>query len=80
MGIEERQIKFEFARKVLVQHWLGHPGAFGDVVHGRGVVPLGDENFLGGREQLLTAGRAGQPHWSAGSLRAARRRHEHPPN
>jgi len=64
---------------MLIQHWLRDAGALGDVVHGGRVVALRHEDLLRGGEQLLAAGRARQPHWSAGSLRADRRRHEQPP-
>jgi hypothetical protein len=30
---------------VLVEHGLADPGALGDVVHGRGVVTLGNEHL-----------------------------------
>jgi hypothetical protein len=68
--VEQREVELELAGKVLVEHRLGHAGAFGDVVHRGGVVAVGDEDLLRGAEQLLAPCRAGQP----GRAPAARRR------
>ena len=59
--VEQREVEVELAREVLVEHRLADAGALGDVVHRRRVVALGDEDLLGGAEQLLAPGRPGQP-------------------
>jgi hypothetical protein len=57
MGVEQREVELELAGEVLVQHRLGDAGAHGDVVHGGGVVALGDEHVLRCGEQLLATSR-----------------------
>ena len=66
MLVEEGQIEVELAREVLVEHGLADAGPLGDVVHRRGVVPLSDENFLGGSQQLVPSCAA----WQSRSPRA----------
>jgi hypothetical protein len=46
-GIQEREIKVQFTREVLIEHRLGHPGALGDVIHAGCVIPGVDENLKG---------------------------------
>jgi len=67
--VEQCQIKFELAREVLIQHGFGHAGALRDVVHGGGVVTVGDEDILSRGEQLLAAGRAWHANRSPAAVR-----------
>ena len=53
--LEQREVELPLAREVLVEHGLADPGAVGDVVHRRGVEALGDEDVLGGAQQLQAA-------------------------
>ena len=71
MLVEQREVEVELAREVLVENRFRHPGPVGDLVHGRGVVAAGDEDGLGGLEQLGTALRARQPR-AAGRGRVGR--------
>jgi len=45
---------------VLVEDGLADPGAVGDLVHRRGVVPAGDEDLPGCIKQLAAARKPGQ--------------------
>src|SRR4029077_13843179 len=59
--VPQRQEELELAGEVLVQHGLADAGPVGDVVHGRGVIALRNEHFLGSAEQLPSAGLPRQP-------------------
>ncbi len=60
-GLEQGEVEVQLAGEVLVEHRLGDPGAFGDVVHGGRVIALRDEHLEGGRQQLRAALAARQP-------------------
>ncbi|GHJ31200.1 hypothetical protein TPA0910_56330 [Streptomyces hygroscopicus subsp. sporocinereus] len=60
MLVEQGQVQLELAREVLVEHRLADSGALGDVVHRGRVVALGDEDLLGGPQELMTSGSARQ--------------------
>ncbi len=59
--VQQRQVELELSGKVLVEDRLADARAFGDLVHRRGVIALGNENFTGRSQQLETASGARQP-------------------
>ena len=70
--VQQREVEVELAREVLVEHRLGDTGAFGDLVHGGGVVARADEDLLRGLEQLGAACGPWQAQASAARVRAHR--------
>ena len=58
---EQRQIKLQLGREMLVENRFAHPGPIGDVIHRGGVVALLDEGALGRLEELGTTIGAAQP-------------------
>ncbi|GHD69840.1 hypothetical protein GCM10010317_076190 [Streptomyces mirabilis] len=58
--VQQREIQVELAREVLVENRLADARALGDVVHGGRVIPLRNEYFLGGAEELVASGTARQ--------------------
>ena len=58
--VQQGEVEVELAGEVLVEHRLADAGALGDVVHRGGVVALGDEDLLGGAQELVASGSARQ--------------------
>src|SRR5260221_1012689 len=59
--VEQREIEVQVAGEVLIEHGLADAGSLGDLVHGCGVVTLGDEYLLSRPEQLPASCGARQP-------------------
>ncbi len=52
--VDQREIKVEFSRKMLVENWFADTGSNGDLVHRRRVEPGIGEHRLRGLQQLRT--------------------------